>query len=179
MDKNINSIIKKYSDNELDLNKFVVTSYAKCNNLTIKGGFLESFVAKTADDLEVDLNLLAKECTMEDVINIFELAIPEKEKSVNGAVYTPNWAREYIVHEVMTMGNKSLKECLCADISCGCGSFIFTLAEYLYSHTNMTYREVIHNLYGVDISNTSIVRSKILLALAALSKGEKCERWRF
>ncbi|MCF0218294.1 MAG: N-6 DNA methylase [Muribaculaceae bacterium] len=172
MDKKINPIIKNYTDNELALNKFVVTSFARYNHLTIDDGFLRSFLATEDDGLETDINLLAKECTIEDVINIFELAIPEAEKTANGAVYTPKYIRDYIVMQVMHSERKPLNECLCADISCGCGAFLFTLADYLHNHTNMTYRQVIHNLYGVDISATSIGRAKVLLSLAALLYGE-------
>lgn len=172
MDKKINSIIKKYSNDEFVLNKLVVTSYVRYNKLIVENGFLSAFVATREDDLESDISLLAKECTMEDVINIFELVIPETEKTANGAVYTPKYIRDFIVLETMRLQQKSVKECLCADISCGCGAFLFTLADYIYSHTTMTYKEVIINLYGVDISPTSIGRAKILLALAALSNGE-------
>ncbi len=172
MDKKINSIIKKYSNDELSLNKLVVTSYARCNNLIIEGGFLNAFVSKSESDLDADISILAKKCTLEDVINIFELAIPTTEITINGAVYTPKYIRDYIVLEVMQSTQKQLKHCLCADISCGCGAFLFSLADYIYNHTNLTYKEVIHNLFGVDISIKSIGRAKILLALAALSNGE-------
>lgn len=67
---------------------------------------------------------------------------------------------------------KSLSECLCADISCGCGAFLFTLAEYIHAASGMAFVDIYHHLYGVDISAISIGRAKILLALNALLHGE-------
>lgn len=42
MDKNINILIKKYSDNESALNKLVVSAFVQAQNLTITDGYLAS-----------------------------------------------------------------------------------------------------------------------------------------
>jgi hypothetical protein len=68
-----------------------------------------------------------------------------------------------------------MTECLCADISCGCGAFLFTLADYIHTKTDKPFAEIYHNIYGIDISEISIRRSKILLALVALAHGETVE----
>ena len=73
---------------------------------------------------------------------------------------------------VIKSTKKSLSECLCADISCGCGAFLFTLAEYIHAASGMAFVDIYHHLYGVDISAISIGRAKILLALNALLHGE-------
>lgn len=80
MDKKVNSLIKKYSDNELSLNKLVVSAFVHCNNLTVKEGYLASYIAEKKDGLDEDISILSSECSVEDVINIFELAIPKEEK---------------------------------------------------------------------------------------------------
>ena len=61
---------------------------------------------------------------------------------------------------------------MCADISCGCGAFLFTLAEYIHAASGMAFVDIYHHLYGVDISAISIGSAKILLALNALLHGE-------
>ena len=172
MDKKVNSLIKTYSDNELALNKLVVTSYIRYNNLNVKDGYLMPFVVTEEKELKEEIELLSKSCTIEDVINIFELAIPESEQTVNGAVYTPKYIRDYIVRRVLDHANKELSELLCADISCGCGAFLFTLLVEIHERTNLSCRDILQRLYGTDISSNSIGRAKILLALAALEYGE-------
>ena len=172
MDKKINTLIQKYADNELSLNKLVVSSFIDYNHLTVNGGFLAPFVADEQDGLADDIKVLSTECTLEDVINIFELAIPQCDKTANGAVYTPKFIRDYIVSQVLHSTNKPLAECLCADISCGCGAFIYTLSEKIHNATNIPYKEILHKIYGTDISAISIGRAKILLALVALQDGE-------
>ena len=77
MDKKVNSLIKKYSDNELSLNKLVVSAFVHCNSLTVKEGYLASYIAEKKDGLDEDISILSSECSVEDVINIFELAIPK------------------------------------------------------------------------------------------------------
>lgn len=172
MEKKIKTLIEKYSDNEASLVQLVVTAFAKFNHLELGNGFLAAFVGAANDELEADIELLSAQCAIEDVISIFELAIPDAEKTANGAVYTPKYIRDYIVHQIMNSVEKPLAECLCADISCGCGAFLYTLAEYIHEYTGEHYTNVFTHLYGVDISATSVNRAKIMLALVALQNGE-------
>ncbi|MBR5238774.1 MAG: N-6 DNA methylase [Paludibacteraceae bacterium] len=172
MDKQIKALIEKYSDNEVLLIQLVVSAFAKFNNLELGDGFLATFTRVSNDELEADIKLLSAQCAIEDVISIFELAIPDVEKTANGAVYTPKYIRDYIVHQIMHSVEKPLSECLCADISCGCGAFLYTLAEYIHERTGEQYSNIFMHLYGVDISTTSVNRAKIMLSLVALQDGE-------
>lgn len=172
MDKKIKALIEKYSDNEALLIQLVVTAFARFNHLELGNGFLAGFVGNASEELEDDIKLLSSQCAMEDVISFFELAIPDAEKTTNGAVYTPKYIRDYIVRQVMHSVEKPLVECLCADISCGCGAFLYTLAEYIHEHTGELFSNIFKHLYGVDISATSVNRAKIMLALVALQNGE-------
>ena len=172
MDKKIKALIEKYSDNEALLIQLVVTAFARFNHLELGNGYLSAFVDAENDELEADIELLAAQCTIENVISLFELAIPDAEKTANGAVYTPKYIRDYIVRQVMHSVEKPLAECLCADISCGCGAFLYTLAEYIHEHTGEQYSNIFAHLYGVDISATNVNRAKIMLALVALQNGE-------
>ncbi|MCQ2336895.1 MAG: N-6 DNA methylase [Paludibacteraceae bacterium] len=176
MDKKIKLLIEKYSDNELLLNRLVVSAFAQFNNIEVGEGFLMQYVEKTDENLLSDIEILSKQCSVEDVISVFELAIPKNEKTTNGAVYTPKYIRDYIVEQITHSIKKPLSDCLCADISCGCGAFLYTLVETIHSHSGVSYRNILHHLYGVDISTTSIGRAKIMLALVALFNGETvCE----
>ena len=117
MDKKVNLLIRKYSDNELLLNKLVVSAFVYCNSLTVNEGYLASYIAEKKDGLDEDIAILSSKCAVEDVINIFELAIPKEEKTANGAVYTPKYIRDYIVSHIVHSIKKPLEYCLCADIS--------------------------------------------------------------
>ena len=105
MDKKINTLIKNYSDNADLMNKLVVTAFLRCHNLEAGMGFLAQFVDKKAN-AEVSPSTIS----LEDVITIFELAIPEAERTANGAVYTPNYIRNYIVGQVLHSIAKPLDE---------------------------------------------------------------------
>jgi len=123
--------------------------------------------------MTVEIENMKSITSLEDVINIFELAIPKEEQTVNGAIYTPKYIRDYIVKHVFKDSDCSLDKCLCADISCGCGAFLYTVAQYIHEHTELAYNDIVMRIYGVDINNTSIERAKILLSLAALVEGEE------
>ena len=169
MDKKINLLIKYYSDNTILLNRLVVTAFLQCHHLEAKVGFLAQFV-----DMEpAGAESLPNSLSLEDVITIFELAIPEAERTTNGAVYTPSFIRNYIIGQVLHSVTKPLDMCLCADIACGCGAFLYTLAEIIHERTQVPFATIFHHLYGVDISEMSITRAKILLSLVALLHGEE------
>lgn len=175
MDKIINLILNKYTNNEILFDKLIVSSFVLHNKLDVKSGFLTSFIATKKDGLQSDIETLSKVCTIENVISYFELVIPQAEKTTNGAVYTPKYIRDYIVKHVLRKINKPISECLCADVSCGCGAFLYTLADYIHTKTKIPYIEIYHNLYGIDISSMSIRRAKLLLSLVALVHGEQAE----
>ena len=86
MDKNINILIKKYSDNESALNKLVVSAFVQAQNLTITDGYLASFIDNEPKDLDEDIEFLSQRCSIEDIIHIFELAIPQSERTTNGEI---------------------------------------------------------------------------------------------
>lgn len=175
MDKRVNTIIRTFSDNEIALNRLVVTSFIRYNKLRIEGGYLAPFVVTDQNELEKEINILSKDCTIEDVINIFELSIPKTEQITNGAVYTPKYIRDYIVNNVLNSATKEVTNSIYGDISCGCGAFLYTLLLALHERTHIPCKELLHKLYGVDISSISIGRAKIVLSLAALKYGELIE----
>jgi type I restriction-modification system DNA methylase subunit len=173
MDKKINLLIKNYADNADLTNQLVVTAFLKAHNLKVSEGCLVPFLLKETDGIISDVEALSKNLLLEDVITIFELAIPSAERTTNGAVYTPSFIRDYIVGQVLHSASKPLDECLCADVACGCGAFLFTLAVNIHERTKISFAKIYQHLYGIDISPMSITRAKILLALLALANGEE------
>lgn len=164
MNKELQNIISHYAEQQFCLDSIVVSSFIKNNALVVRGGLLADYYSDDVPTVGIE--------SIEDVINVFELAIPKAEKTKNGAVYTPKYIRDYILERVVAIQRKPLQNCLAIDIACGCGAFLFSLADYLHSHCELSYREAVQRLYGVDISELSVNRCKILLSLAALLNNE-------
>jgi adenine-specific DNA-methyltransferase len=164
MNKELQNIISLFAEQQLCLDSIVVSSFVRNNALAVSGGFLANYCRDDVPIVDIE--------SIEDVINVFELAIPKAEKTKNGAVYTPKYIRDYILERVISTQTKPLQYCLAIDIACGCGAFLYSLADYLHTHCRLSYREALQHLYGVDVSETSVNRCKILLLLAALQNGE-------
>lgn len=164
MNKILQNIVSRYAEQQFCLDCIVVSSFIKNNALTIQGGSLANYYRDDVPTVGIK--------SIEDVISVFELAIPKVEKTKNGAVYTPKYIRDYILERVVAMQKRPLQDCLAIDIACGCGAFLFSLADYLHTYCGLPYRKAVQHLYGVDVSEFSVKRCKILLSLAALQNGE-------
>lgn len=102
-----------------------------------------------------------------ELVNIFELLIPEQDKKLNGAFYTPEFITEYISNELI----KNDKLLIC-DPSCGCGAFLISAINNIKTFNNKSIDSIIEeNIYGADIMEYSIRRCKIVLSLLALQEG--------
>jgi type I restriction-modification system DNA methylase subunit len=89
---------------------------------------------------------------VDDLIEAFELAIPTGEKVINGAVYTPNYIKNFIVEHSLKKIQKEHKSVLAADIACGCGAFLFTIANKLKAETCKTFYQIFKDNIGVSIA---------------------------
>jgi hypothetical protein len=107
------------------------------------------------------------------LIELFEFVISPEDRIVNGAIYTPKYIREYIINEAINTQSSNSAILKYADISCGCGGFLFDLAKKIKSITKWSYEKIFkYNLFGIDIHLYSIIRTKLLLSLLALSEDE-------
>ena len=105
---------------------------------------------------------------------VFEFVISPSDRVVNGSVYTPKDIRQRIIHECLDdIPIEELHAIRIADIACGCGGFLLDVAEYLHERTGNSFAHIYqHNLYGIDIQDYSIERTKLLLSLLALKNNE-------
>lgn len=111
---------------------------------------------------------------IEDIEKIFELLVPPEDKELNGAVYTPNFIVNYIVDNIVD------KLGTICDCSCGSGSFLLGAVKRLKKISNKPIIELIENyIYGVDILDYSIRRTKIILSLYAICHNEDKEDIKF
>lgn len=186
MNQSIIKYLKKYSYDTKDVNRLLVSAFLVINKIDkINNKFIENYIIQETTELEQlneFLTILNKETfDIEDLIEFFEFVISPEDKEVNGAVFTPEYIRKYIVEETLKHHkNKNINDLIFGDIACGCGGFFKTITEFLKVKTNKSYFEIYNdNIFGLDIQDYSIVRTKILLSLLAITNNEDCEEFQF
>lgn len=167
------------------VNKLFVSSFLRYYGLKSYHNSLLKRFTIISDSTEEEIlqnfmiQLETNGCTysLEELTQLFEFVISPSDRKVTGAIYTPSSIRERIVEEVIeeipasALGSKRF-----ADISCGCGGFFLTLARILHERCGKSYFKIYReNLFGIDIQDYSIERTKLLLSLLALLHGEDCE----
>ncbi|MBC8487528.1 MAG: SAM-dependent DNA methyltransferase [Bacteroidetes bacterium] len=116
--------------------------------------YLETFSLDIADIKELE--------------NYLELLIPNNDRKVNGAFFTPIYIVDFIIKNV-----KPDKNSKCLDPTCGCGAFLLGLANYYRKTFGKSIKDTVHeNIYGADILDYNIHRAKLLLTLLALQNNE-------
>lgn len=181
MQKALKQIINQFKEDDTSLNKIIVSVFVNVNSIQVSNNILiQSLLIEEQSPLYSVIAGINIPFTFDDVIEAFELAIPTGEKVINGAVYTPNYIKSFIVEHSLQKIQKSLYNLLAADISCGCGAFLFTLTNKIKAETNKTFSQIYQdNIFGVDISSSSIKRTEILLSLLAISNGEDVTAFQF
>lgn len=181
--KSVFKFLKSYSTDPLLINRLLVSSYLFTNKLPRPiSFFLQQYLIEEETD-EFQNVFLFTEITdslnIENLIELFEFVVSPEDKIINGAVYTPQKIRDYISNH--TFQKKDLKSnSSIADIACGCGSFLLTAAEEIHKIHNKPFSRIFkENIYGLDIQEYSIERSKILLYLLALNYGEQLGEIKF
>ena len=174
MNKTFEKIINKYIENEHLVNRMIVTVFVEANGFKVsKNELIKNLLIPHSDRHYLEISSLFDTFSFEQLIEAFEVAIPSGDKQTNGAVYTPKIIKDFITSRSLKALSEPFDQILCADISCGCGAFLYSLAVAIHEATGNLIENIIKNqLFGLDISHSSILRAKILLSLLALSKGE-------
>lgn len=175
-----------YSSDTKDVNRLLVSSFLSINKIyKVNNVFINNYIIHEDDELEQlneFLELLNKDVfEVEELIEFFEFVISPEDKEINGAVFTPEYIRKYIVENTLkNQNNKNINNLKFGDIACGCGGFFKTITEKLKKDTNKTYYDIYNdNIFGLDIQDYSIVRTKILLCLLAIVNNEDCKEFQF
>ncbi len=168
----INDILKKeYDINEIE--HHIVYSYLQQYKLDyseskIFGEYFSNFQINTK--LFFETSSIHFE-NIKELENYMELLIPENDRKLNGAFFTPVYVVDFIINELNPKeSDKNL------DTSCGCGAFLIGLADYYSTKLNKSIRQtIIENIFGADILEYNIRRAKLLLAIFALHNNEIVE----
>ncbi|MDR1611071.1 MAG: N-6 DNA methylase, partial [Candidatus Symbiothrix sp.] len=102
--------------------------------------------------------------------NCLEMLIPDNDRKLNGAFFTPTYIVDYIIEEIQPEENERN-----IDPSAGCGAFLIGLAEYYHKQGKSIKKAVKENIFGADILPYNIERAKRLLSIFALQHGEILE----
>ena len=187
-----NKVIAYFKHNKItkpfEVDQLIISAFIYKNNISLKNNkliksYLITSIKKTNNKLfNTFLDLINNEIhefNFEELIKLFEYVISPSDRIVNGAVYTPENIRTYITNTVLKK-RKDLSTIKIADISCGCGGFLFNAAQNLKKLTNETYKNIFEkNIFGLDIQEYSIQRTKLLLSLLALINGEDIPEFKF
>jgi adenine-specific DNA-methyltransferase len=190
MNPNILKYLKAYSKKPLDVNRLLVSSFLKVNNLkNIQNRLINHYIIKDENENEFTnlnqfISLLGENpFGIEELLQLFEFIISPADKEVNGAVFTPNYIRDFIVTkslEKYSTSNRLLSNAKFGDIACGCGGFFKTIADKIKAETAKSFFDIYkENIFGVDIQQYSIERTKILLILHAIKNHEDVNDFEF
>lgn len=183
MDKGLLEFLDKQRSKPLQIDRLIISLFLYSNNICKVQNVLVK--AYTILETDPDFNLFktlrdtTQKISFEDLIQLFEFVISPTEKVVTGAVYTPEFIRNYIVENVL-LNFQSHSKIKIADIACGCGGFLLTTAAHLHKITKRSFFDIYRdNLYGIDIADYSILRTKLILTLFSIINGEDKEVFEF
>lgn len=109
--------------------------------------------------------------SLDILVQELELLIPESDKRLNGAFFTPDYVVNYIIEEIDPQPSD-----LNLDPACGCGVFLLGLVEFYRKKYGKSIRDIVReNIFGADILDYNIRRAKKLLSIYALEHGELLE----
>ena len=147
-----------------------VNGWEVAHNSVIKD--LLGYEANTVRDFIKVLKADGYTFCIEDLMRSFEFVISPSDRIVNGAVYTPPKVRRTIIKKCLSQC-KHIANVRVADISCGCGGFLVDVALWIHKKAKKDFAKLFkENIWGIDIQDYAINRTKILLSLLAISEGE-------
>lgn len=178
----------KCSSNPWFVDRLIISAFLCINEIQIANNrlLLSYYIRENDEDYEnligfiEVINSIRVKFTIEDLIELFEFVISPSDRIINGAIYTPSEIREYIIAQSFRREGNKIENSKVADISCGCSGFLYSAAKELKRRTNNNYQYIFQNqIFGLDIQEYSVNRSKLLLSLLALSEGEDVEEFYF
>jgi len=149
----------------------LIYSYLKNNKINFsKSPILTSYFK----DFEQTPQLYFDTCSLnisniKELENHLELIIPVGDRKFNGAFFTPDYIIDFIINEIQPKENDTN-----LDPSCGCGAFLVGLTDYYKRTFNKPIKKIIkENIFGSDILEYNIHRTKLILTIYALQNGEQ------
>ena len=159
------------------IEQHLVYSFIQHNNLSINNS---PVISNLLCEFKLNEDIFQKvECLkiydLKQLENYLELLIPKNDRKINGAFFTPTYIVEFIINKVSPKSNDK-----CLDPSCGCGAFLIGLVEYFSCKYGHSIKKIIqNNIFGSDILEYNVKRTKIILSLFGLLNNETIEEQDF
>ncbi len=189
MNQKIFKYLRNYDTTPVKIDRLIISAFIKANNFKISDSdFLRKYIIEPTRKVaykrveEFTSIILTENLVFdfEGLIELFEFVISPSDRVINGAIYTPAEIREYIVNQSFRQRSNDLQDAKIADIACGCSGFLYTAAKELKRLTGNNYQYIFENqIFGLDIQEYSVTRSKLLLSLLAMSEGEDVKEFHF
>ena len=130
------------------------------------GSETDEYRSKESENIAWILESFKFPVDIEYIVDFFESLIDKDAANEKGIVFTPKIIADYIVEKAFqNLGNTASKITL-IDPACGCGIFLVSAAEYLYSHYSIPMHQIINQfIYGLDIDVNNVRRCKLVLRL--------------
>ena len=167
----INKLINSHEINIIE--KHLIYSFLQNNQLDLnKSPIIFNLLKNFKSEPEISLFVSALEINdLKHLENYLEFLIPKNDRKVNGAFFTPAYVVDFIIKEVSPQNNDK-----CLDPSCGCGAFLIGLTEHYQKIFKKSVKATIKdNIYGSDILDYNVKRSKIILSIFGLLNNEIIE----
>lgn len=172
-----------------DVDRLIISAFLEINKLKpLHNNLLKEYSILKKDNAEYTaliefvsiINLEKEHFGFEELVELFEFVISPADRVVNGAIYTPSNIREYIVNETIGKRIEINEQFKISDIACGCGGFLLNASIELKRITNKSYTDIFRNhIFGLDIQEYSINRTRLLLSILALNAEEDEEVYAF
>lgn len=180
--KNTFKYLSSYSTTPKDVDRLIISAFLKINKLKPhKNELLKAYSIKFTEKKEYTsliefvtvIKSNIKKFSFEELIELFEFVVSPADRIINGAIYTPQKIRTFIVLRAFEKNICIEDSIKISDIAMGCGGFLFNASIELKNRTGKTYSEIFkNNIFGLDIQEYSVTRTKLLLSLLALQSGE-------
>jgi len=154
----------------------MVLLFIRQNNIVPSKDFLDAYSIIPKESLISQMEDTGVKITLKSIENYIESVVDDEDKGANGIVFTPNYIIKYILNNIK-VENPDVK---IIDPSCGCGSFLVLAAEYVANKFNKSIVETItNNLYGIDIKDSYVQSTKMILSLLCLLHNENPSEVKF
>lgn len=109
--------------------------------------------------------------TLKELEHYLELLIPQNDKKINGAFFTPDYIIDFMIGQLSPEEHDQI-----LDPSCGSGAFLIGLIRFYQKKFKKKIKDIVRDhIFGVDILAYNVTRAKLLLTIAALENSEILE----
>ena len=140
----------------------------------IKNKFLINCLKERCPETEKELLQIRNTWDLKDIEDYFYSLFNKETTNANGIIFTPNYIVDYILSETV---DHYQNPTIC-DFSCGCGAFLIRATERLFrkQKSNNMIEIIENNIFGMDLLEENVRRTKILLTLLAYRENIDTEK---